>query len=692
MAIIVPILSTFDAAGVNKAQRAFKGLSGTAKVSAVAFGALGLAITKFGFDAVKAAAEDQKAQLKLAKTLQNVTGATQAQTAAVEKFITAQQFATGVSDTQLRPALETLVRATGDVTKAQGLLKLSLDVSQGSGRDLETISIALAKAQGGQFTALQRLGIVIPENIKKSKDFAKVQEYLNTLFGGQAAVAAGTYEGKLAILGQRTGELKESIGGALLPALTNLVDYIIINIMPALEGFINGLSGKQSVASSFDKSAEAGYSWGQNVRAFIQTVVSYQKPLLVFAGVLAGIWAVSKTVAAVGAIVKVIQALITVYKALQTTAVLAATAMAFASGGTSVAVGLIGAAAAAAGIAAAFVGVNKVIDTYSTKVEDLPKITYTPDGIIGGTKRSDVSLAPMAQATTGGKSTKAKDASKVAAAASKAAADAAKKATAEMAKQVAAASKLATAALTKMNDKLIDAREELQLVKDASKALGDGFRDSITGLLNFGDAASQTTGSFLENLRKQSDGAIGFADKVKQLIALGLNKTGIQQVLDAGAIAGTKIADELIAGGAGVINDTNKFIESIQSAADSLAKVGEDKFYQAGITSGQAMVNGIIASIKKAGFIMSGGMAALPKPLQSALNKGKLTSGQASELMGIIGNSQAVTAPASKSGTGTTINVTVNAGMGANGTTIGRDIVDAIKKYERVSGPVFLSA
>lgn len=691
MAIIVPILSTFDAAGVNKAQRAFKGLTGTTKTAAIAFGALGIAAGKFGYDVVKAAAEDQKAQLKLAKTLQNVTGATQAQTAAVEKFITAQQFATGVSDTQLRPALETLIRATGDVTKAQGLLKLGLDVSAGSGRDLESISIALAKAQGGQFTALQRLGIVIPDAIKKSKDFSKVQEYLNTLFGGQAAVAAGTYEGKLAILGQRTGELKESIGGALLPVLTNLVDYIIKNIMPALEGFINGISGKQSVASSFDKSAEAGYSWGQNVRAFIQTVVSYQKPLLVFAGVLAGIWAVSKTVAAVGAIVKVIQALITIYKALQTTAVLAATAMAFASGGTSVAVGLMGAAAAAAGIAAAFVGVNKVIDTYSAKVTDLPKITYAPDGIIDGSQRTDISLDSIPKLTTDGKSNKAKDASKAAAAASKAAAKAAANAAQEMADTVAVASKLATAALTKMNDKLTKAREKLQAAKDAYKDFRNAVQESITGLLNFGDAASQTTGSFLENLRKQVTGAVGFADKVKQLISMGLSETGIQQVLAAGADAGTKIADELIAGGASAISETNALIQSVTSAAQLLAGTGADQFYQAGITQGEAMVNGIVASIKKAGFIMSGGMAALPKPLQAALNKGNLTSGQATELMGIIGNSQSVTAP-NKSTGGATINLTVSAGMGANGASIGKEIIEAIKKYERTSGPVFKSA
>jgi hypothetical protein len=37
-------------------------------------------------------------------------------------------------------------------------------------------------------------------------------------------------------------------------------------------------------------------------------------------------------------------------------------------------------------------------------------------------------------------------------------------------------------------------------------------------------------------------------------------------------------------------------------------------------------------------------------------------------------------------------NVTVNAGMGADGAVIGREIVDAIKRYERTSGPVFASA
>jgi hypothetical protein len=41
---------------------------------------------------------------------------------------------------------------------------------------------------------------------------------------------------------------------------------------------------------------------------------------------------------------------------------------------------------------------------------------------------------------------------------------------------------------------------------------------------------------------------------------------------------------------------------------------------------------------------------------------------------------------------GTTYNITVNAGIGTNGAQVGREIVDAIKKFERTSGPVFASA
>jgi hypothetical protein len=41
---------------------------------------------------------------------------------------------------------------------------------------------------------------------------------------------------------------------------------------------------------------------------------------------------------------------------------------------------------------------------------------------------------------------------------------------------------------------------------------------------------------------------------------------------------------------------------------------------------------------------------------------------------------------------GTTINLTVNAGMGTQGAEVGRQIVDALKAYERRNGSVYVAA
>jgi hypothetical protein len=44
------------------------------------------------------------------------------------------------------------------------------------------------------------------------------------------------------------------------------------------------------------------------------------------------------------------------------------------------------------------------------------------------------------------------------------------------------------------------------------------------------------------------------------------------------------------------------------------------------------------------------------------------------------------------SSAGSVINLTVNAGMGANGQQIGQQIVEEIKRFERLNGPQFASA
>lgn len=188
--------------------------------------AAGTAAVAIGIDGTKAAIEDQKSQALLAKQLQISTGATDKQTEAVEAYIEKLMFATNVADDELRPSLATLVRATKDVTTAQKLQALAVDISAGTGKDLQTVSLGLAKAYGGQVGALSRLGVPLDENIIKTKDFDGAVRTLTETFGGTALEAAGTMEGKLENLNIKFDEAKEKIGEAMLPALEELTDWI----------------------------------------------------------------------------------------------------------------------------------------------------------------------------------------------------------------------------------------------------------------------------------------------------------------------------------------------------------------------------------------------------------------------------------------------------------------------------------
>ena len=221
-------------AGMDKADNSTKSFSSSigkyskamAKSFAVAGVAAGAYAIKIGIDGVKAAVEDEQSQLLLAKALQNTTKATDAQIKSMESFVSTQQLAFGVADTKLRPAIANLARATGDLGKAQELTNLALDISAATGKDLETVSLTLGKAYNGNFGALTKLGIPLDENIKKSKDFNLVQTELTTLFGGTAKKNTETYAGQLAIVTERFGEMKESIGVALLPAMKSLLEQV----------------------------------------------------------------------------------------------------------------------------------------------------------------------------------------------------------------------------------------------------------------------------------------------------------------------------------------------------------------------------------------------------------------------------------------------------------------------------------
>ena len=209
-----------------------------------AFAGIATFITK----AVQAAMEDEKSQAELQRQLEKTFGANDALVTSVERYISVTQLRTGTSDTELRSSLATLVRATGDLTKAQNLLRISQDISAATGKDLASVSLAVAKASQGQFTALSKLGIPLDESTKKSKDFGKVLETLEGQFGGAADVAANTFGGKLKIIRGQFGEIVETIGAALLPYLDKFATFLVEKVAPAVERVTSTISSKGLLA------------------------------------------------------------------------------------------------------------------------------------------------------------------------------------------------------------------------------------------------------------------------------------------------------------------------------------------------------------------------------------------------------------------------------------------------------------
>jgi hypothetical protein len=260
--------------GMDQADNATKSFSSKvgkyskamAKSFALAGVAAGAYAVKIGIDGVKAAVEDEASQKQLAEALKNTTNATDAQIQATEKYIGSQQLAFGVADTKLRPALANLARATGDVSKAQELTNLAMDISAATGKDLEGVSLALSKAYNGNLGALTRLGVPLDAGIIKTKDFNAAQDELVRLFGGAAKANTQTYAGQLAIVTERFGEMKESIGMALLPQMKLLLENV--NLMA--KGFSGedpeGLSNRaRELAGNFEGNGAS--SLGGSLRA-----------------------------------------------------------------------------------------------------------------------------------------------------------------------------------------------------------------------------------------------------------------------------------------------------------------------------------------------------------------------------------------------------------------------------------------
>lgn len=186
----------------------------------------------FFMDAAKAAAEDEQATARLDQALRNVGGAFDENKRKVEERISAGQ-KLAFSDDQVRDSFQTLLAATGDVDEALRRQALAMDFARGAGIPLEQASKLLGKVTSENVEAFKRMGITIGEGATEAEAFAVIQEK----FAGQSETYAKSTAGQFEILKIRMAEAKETIGAALLPAMTAIGNVLMTDVIPKIESF-----------------------------------------------------------------------------------------------------------------------------------------------------------------------------------------------------------------------------------------------------------------------------------------------------------------------------------------------------------------------------------------------------------------------------------------------------------------------
>lgn len=191
-----------------------------------------MAAPGFLLSAAQAAAEDEAATARLEQALRNAGGAYEENLAAVNARIEAgQKLAYG--DDAVRDSFQQLLAATGDVNESLDRQRLAMDLARGANIDLEAATRMVAKVNDENVEAFRRMGIVIGENATEAEALAAVQ----AKFAGQADAYASSTAGQMEQASIAMGELKETIGAAVLPALTALAIFANEEVIPAIQAF-----------------------------------------------------------------------------------------------------------------------------------------------------------------------------------------------------------------------------------------------------------------------------------------------------------------------------------------------------------------------------------------------------------------------------------------------------------------------
>ena len=204
------------------ASRVGKGLTGTlSSALGTAAGFIGAQVLTKGFNSVSGAIKETLALAQAEETGIAQLGASVKSTGAdwneasdaIEKYLASELERTALDDGDGRESLSRLTNATGDYRKAIELLPIAQDLARAKGMDLASASEIVGKVAAGNTGILGRYGIELGEGATATEALAVMQGK----FGGQAEAYGKTQTGAAQKAAIAMGNIKETIGGKLMP-------------------------------------------------------------------------------------------------------------------------------------------------------------------------------------------------------------------------------------------------------------------------------------------------------------------------------------------------------------------------------------------------------------------------------------------------------------------------------------------
>jgi len=248
-AVLARILTQYSDKGSKAAQKDIAKLTKkfddfgkkAAKSFKIAITATAALAVKIGTDAVQAAIDDSKSQVILANALKTTANANGELTKQAEDYIEATMFRVNVADEQLRASLAQLLISTGDLTEAERLQAIALDVAGATGKDLSAVTVAMTKANEGNVDALKRLSPELSGLIYKGMKAEDAFTLLGAAYGGTAEALANL--DPLTNLKLQYGEVLETLGYELLPVIQEFAEYIKTDVLPIIDEWAKANGG-----------------------------------------------------------------------------------------------------------------------------------------------------------------------------------------------------------------------------------------------------------------------------------------------------------------------------------------------------------------------------------------------------------------------------------------------------------------